>query len=214
MQTIPQTLDAIGGSEKAFMNHPVRGDYMLHVDVQTILNNKQNGVHDPVVVARHIDEIDQPAFMREAFWNGPSRFVHHDFQKIEGTNVQNWVETDASLTCFCDFETVVVMPDRNGSAAPMFDWIRGRRVIHVAAPVLSNNRKTGANDPVIAVRNVETDWASDVIFCRRVEWNGPSRLCHRPTTPIPGTNGRGVAFVETDAVLTLYVDGRPPIILH
>jgi hypothetical protein len=34
----------------------------------------------------------------------------------------------------------------------------------------------------------------------------PTRMVHRPTTPVPGTNGRGVSFVETDADLTLYVD--------
>lgn len=191
---------------------PIRGDMLIHVDIATILANRQAGEHRPVTVTRRLAEIGTPHVARELAWDGPSRFVHHEFMKIEGTDIQNWVETDSPITCWRDDEGLVVMSPRPGeSPDPMMQPILGGFVIHIAAPVLIRNRKEGRNDPVIAVRKAFTNWASDVVFARKVEWSGPTRMVHRPSTPVPGTEGRGVAFIETDADLTLFIDNAPPM---
>ncbi|WP_298962344.1 hypothetical protein [uncultured Methylobacterium sp.] len=194
---------------------PVRGEFLIHVDVETILANREKGEHKPVTVTRRLSDLGTPHVARELAWNGPSRFVHHEFMKIEGTKIQNWIETDVPVTCWRDGQGIEVMAPKPGvTAGPMTLPILGGFVIHVAAPVLMKNRAEGRNDPVIAVRRAHNDWATDVIFARKVEWSGPTRMVHRPTTPVPGTNGRGVSFVETDADLTLYVDGAEPMVLR
>jgi len=210
-------LDLASGIEplSGLMTDPIRGDFLIHVDVKTILANREAKKHDQVVMIRDLNDMDNPVVARELAWDGPSRFVHYDFQKIPGTEIQNWVETDAPLTCRKDGEpTTVLCRDGEVRKSMMSKHIQGKWVIHIQAPILINNRKTGRNDPVIAVRSVATDWANDVIFCRHVEWNGPTRMIHRPTTPVPGTAGRGVSYIETDAVLTVYIDEQPPIILY
>lgn len=195
------------------MSYPIRGDFLIHVDVATILHNRAQNDHKPVAAVRHIATPEHAEVVRELAWNSPSRFVHHDHQKIPGTEIQNWIETDGDLTALRDFEGMSVF-STSVMPRPTTARIRGKWVIHIAAPVLIRNRKEGRNDPVIAVRSVETNWATDVIFCRKVEWDGPTRMVHRPTTPIPGTDGRGVCFVETDADLTLYFDQPEPRILR
>jgi hypothetical protein len=202
--------------EAKIMSEPIRGDFVIHVDVKAILENRELGAHEPVIAVRQIGNLTEHEMVRALAWDGPTRFVHHDHMTIPGTNVQNWVETDEVLTAWQDRRGMSVMLPRPswGGYRPMTDNIRGKWVIHVAAPVLMRNRKEGRDDPVIAVRSAETDWATDVVFCRRVEWRGPTRMVHRPTTPIPGTDGRGVCFVETDAPLTLYRDGEAPIVME
>jgi hypothetical protein len=196
----------------------VRGNFLIHVDVPTIMSNRAAAKHDPVIVARRLNEVAKPELFRELAWDGPSRFVHHHFQRIEGTDIQNWVETDAPLTCWRDGEAIRTMDAvspasrQHVSLRPMTQPILGGFVIHIAAPVLMRNRKEGRNDPVIAVRKAFTNWATDVVFARRVEWNGPTRMVHRPSTPIPGTEGRGVSFVETDADVTVWLDDGPQIL--
>jgi hypothetical protein len=198
----------------------VRGNFLIHVDVPTIMSNRAAAKHDPVIVARKLNDISKPELFRELAWDGPSRFVHHHFQRIEGTDIQNWIETDAPLTCWRDGEAVRTMDAvspasrQHTSLRPMTLPILGGFVIHIAAPVLMRNRKEGRNDPVIAVRKAYTNWATDIVFARRVEWNGPTRMVHRPSTPIPGTEGRGVSFVETDADVTVYLDDQEPMVLR
>jgi hypothetical protein len=209
-----RVVDIVPAPETATPVSAVRGEFLIHVDVPTILANKAQGRHDPVVAVRRLRKIDETLMARELAWDGPSRFVHHEFLKIEGTDIQNWIETDGPLTRWLDGQPLEVLTAEARPIAPMFNPILGAFVIHIAAPVLMRNRREGRNDPVIAVRSAFTDWANDVVFCRKVEWSGPTRMVHRPTTPIPGTEGRGVAFVETDAKLTLTVDGREPIVLE
>lgn len=192
--------------QDARIGRAIRGDFLIHVDIARILANKEEGAHEQVTVIRSLDRIGKPIYCREVAFDGPARFVHHEFQKIEGTKVQNWVEVDVPLTMFRDNKPITVLRNRKGEPMPMMKKVFGKRVIHVAAPVLMRNRAEGRNDPVIAVRNVATDWATDVVYARKVEWNGPTLMCHRPTTPIPGTNGRGVAFIETDAPITVFTD--------
>ncbi|TXM69652.1 hypothetical protein [Methylobacterium sp. WL120] len=193
---------------------PVRGEFLIHVDVPSIMSNRSNGEHKAVTVTRRLSDPTAAHLARELAWDGPTRFVHHEFMKIEGTDIQNWVETDVPVTCWRDtgLEVMTAKPDE--VVNPMTKPILGGFVIHIAAPVLMKNRQEGRNDPVIAVRKAFTNWATDVVFARKVEWSGPTRMVHRPSTPIPGTNGRGVAFLETDADLTLYVDGQDPIVLR
>lgn len=195
----------------------VRGNCLIHVDVPTIMSNRSNNRHDPVIVARRLASVATVEKFRELAWDGPSRFVHHHFQRIEGTDVQNWVETDAPLTAWKPDGTIDVLNPIPGTVLDdmraMTKPILGAFVIHIAAPVLAKNRKEGRNDPVIAVRRAHSNWATDVVFARKVEWNGPSRMVHRPSTPIPGTEGRGVSFVETDAPVTVYLDNEEPIVL-
>lgn len=203
-----------GNPMGAIMSQPIRGEFLIHVDVATIMSNRTEGAHNQVVRVRTLDQVDHPISMRELAWDGPSRFVHHDFMRLPGTDVQNWIETDAPLTCWQDGKPMSVLSAKGRRRTPMARHIMGKWVIHIAAPVLIKNRAEGRNDPVIAIRSAGSDWAKDVIFARKVEWSGPTRMVHRPTTPIPGTNGRGISFIETDAVLTAYVDGRPPIVLY
>lgn len=195
----------------------VRGNCLIHVDVPTIMSNRSNNRHEPVIVARRLASIGTAERFRELAWDGPSRFVHHHFQRIEGTDIQNWVETDAPLTVWKPDGTIDVLNPIPGTVMgdmrAMTKPILGAFVIHIAAPVLAKNRKEGRNDPVIAVRMAHSNWATDVMFARKVEWNGPSRMVHRPSTPIPGTEGRGVSFVETDADVTVYLDHEEPIVL-
>jgi hypothetical protein len=195
----------------------VRGNCLIHVDVPTIMSNRSNNRHEPVIVARRLSDIGTVERFRELAWDGPSRFVHHHFQRIEGTDIQNWVETDAPLTAWKPDGEIDVLNPIPGTVLDdmraMTKPILGAFVIHIAAPVLAKNRKEGRNDPVIAVRRAHTNWATDVVFARKVEWNGPSRMVHRPSTPIPGTEGRGVSFVETDADVTVYLDNQEPIVL-
>jgi hypothetical protein len=193
---------------------PVRGEFLIHVDVPTIMSNRANGEHKPVTVTRRLAEPTLPHLARELAWDGPTRFVHHEFMKLEGTDIQNWVETDSPVTCWRDTGLEVMTPKEGQVVNPMTKPILGAFVIHIAAPVLMKNRAEGRNDPVIAVRQAYTNWATDVHFARRVEWSGPTRMVHRPTTPVPGTNGRGVAFIETDAELTLFMDDREPLVLR
>jgi hypothetical protein len=193
---------------------PVRGEFLIHVDVPSIMSNKANGEHKPVTVTRRLSDPTQAHLARELAWDGPTRFVHHEFMKLEGTDIQNWVETDVPVTCWRDTGLEVMTPKPDMVVNPMTKPILGAFVIHIAAPVLMKNRAEGRNDPVIAVRQAYTNWATDVHFARRVEWSGPTRMVHRPTTPVPGTNGRGVAFLETDAELTLFMDGREPMVLR
>jgi len=212
---VGRATDPALAAEPKPMAEPVRGDFLIHVDIAAILSNREKGEHRPVTVTRRLSDLAVPHIARELAWDGPSRFVHHEFMKIEGTSVQNWIETDAPVTCWRDSDGIVVMTPKPGIVAPpMTRPILGAFVIHVAAPVLMKNRAEGRKDPVIAVRRAHTNWADDVIFARKVEWNGPSRMVHRPTTPVPGTNGRGVSFVETDADLTLYLDGAEPMVLR
>lgn len=193
---------------------PVRGEFLIHVDVPTIMSNRSNGEHKPVTVTRRLSDPTAAHLARELAWDGPTRFVHHEFMKLEGTDIQNWVETDAPVTCWRDTGLEVMTPKPDMVVNPMTKPILGAFVIHIAAPVLMKNRAEGRNDPVIAVRQAYTNWATDVHFARRVEWSGPTRMVHRPTTPVPGTNGRGVAFLETDSELTLFMDGREPLVLR
>lgn len=190
------------------MTKNVRGDFLLHVDVERILSNRAKGEHQPVAVIRDIDHVQKPLYCREVAFDGPARFVHHKYHKIDGTKVQNWIEVDVPLTVFRDNKPVKVLQKKGGpnKLKPMSKPVLGKWVIHVAAPVLLKNRAENRDDPVIAVRNVSTNWETDVIYCRKAEWEGPTLMCHRPTTPIPGTNGRGIAFVETDAKITAYTD--------
>jgi hypothetical protein len=193
---------------------PVRGEFLIHVDVPTIMSNRSNAEHKAVTVTRRLSDPTAAHLARELAWDGPTRFVHHEFMKIEGTDIQNWVETDSPVTCWRDTGLEVMTPKPDMVVNPMTKPILGAFVIHIAAPVLMKNRAEGRNDPVIAVRQAYTNWATDVHFARRVEWSGPTRMVHRPTTPVPGTNGRGVAFLETDAELTLFMDDREPMVLR
>jgi len=201
------------GPLAGLMTQPIRGDQIIHVDIATILSNREKRHHSPVVAIRDLAAIDEATIARGLYWNAPSRFVHHEFSSV-CRGVQNWIETDGSLRCSMDGQPDHIVLGPGLEVGPLVQPIFGRFVIHVAAPVLIRNRQEGRRDPVIAVRSAETNWAEDVIFCRRVEWNGPSRMVHRPPTPIPGTNGRGVAFVETDSPLTLYTDDAEPIVLY
>lgn len=192
---------------------PVRGDFLIHVDIATILANREKGEHKPVAITRRLSDVGNPHVARELAWDGPSRFVHHEFMKIEGTEIQNWIETDVPVTCWRENGVEVMTAKPGAKAPPMTAHILGAFVIHIAAPVLIKNRQEGRNDPVIAVRRAHSNWATDVVFARRVEWTGPTRMVHRPSTPVPGTNGRGVAFVETDADVICHIDNAEPLVL-
>lgn len=87
-----------------------------------------------------------------------------------------------------------------------------RRAIHVYVPRLQERQKNGwvanAGEPVMAVRSSLYGYAKMRLY-RRVEWNGPTELVEM-VKPLPGTGGRGVAIVFTDAPLTVYWDDARP----
>lgn len=95
--------------------------------------------------------------------------------------------------------------------APVPVPIFGHFIVHVDAPTIIKNRDTGSFDPVVLVRRA--DDLSNPLFFREVYWNSPTKLVHKANMPLPGTNGRGVAWMETDGPLTCIKDGEKPVVL-
>jgi hypothetical protein len=89
--------------------------------------------------------------------------------------------------------------------------IFGRFIVHIDGPSLDANRRDGINRMLVAVRRSEDP--TKKVLCREVRWNGPSRVVDRQNHPIPGTNGRAVSWVETDADLVVTMDNQRETVL-
>lgn len=84
------------------------------------------------------------------------------------------------------------------------------RGIHIFVPELQKRMQEGGDNPIWAVRTSVADhdgkrW-NRMILCRKVEWNGPTKGVEHFDDPLPGTGGRGVAVVYTEAPITIYWD--------
>lgn len=54
-----------------------------------------------------------------------------------------------------------------------------KTIVHVNQHIIKNNRKTGANDPVLTIKNYkETKYAHEVTF------EGPVKFIYRPDKPL------------------------------
>lgn len=78
-----------------------------------------------------------------------------------------------------------------------------RRVVHVIAKTLKENIENKAGKPMVGVR----DWSnlSRMYIYRRVDILGPSSVMEIDQ-PLPGTDGRGICPLITEAALMVYMD--------
>lgn len=81
-----------------------------------------------------------------------------------------------------------------------------KRAIHVYTKVLVERMKEDKGQMLWLVRSSLYDYKKAII-CRRVEWNGPCSGEDMFGNALPGTGGRGVAILFTEAELTLHFDG-------
>jgi hypothetical protein len=81
-----------------------------------------------------------------------------------------------------------------------------KRAIHVYTKVLVERMKEDKGQMLWLVRSSLHDYKKAII-CRRVEWNGPCSGEDLFGKALPGTGGRGVAILFTEAELTLHFDG-------
>lgn len=189
----------------------IRGLYCIYVDGPAIAKNVAENRYDPVITIREASGETMTA--RDVWWNGPSRFVFRQIF-LPGTTVQGWIETDSEIVVSDGEGSLKLLRPKNSSArvkmglSNLTGMVRGDLVVHLDVPTLKKNREDGGDRPVIAVRKPPT--LEEPIYAREAYWNGPSRILHRPTTPIPGTNGRGAAFVETDADVVIFNSDHGP----
>jgi hypothetical protein len=83
------------------------------------------------------------------------------------------------------------------------------RVVHIVAKNLVANREKGTNLPLVGIRRV-ADLDRHIVV-RHVNILGPSTLVHRPELPLPGTDGRAICVMWTDAALEVFVDAGQPV---
>lgn len=192
---------------------PIRGRYAIYVDGQIMAKNLAEKIYTPVTFIRDLDT-DVTHRVRDVFWNGPTRFVQRKLP-LKDTNIHTWVETDAPLTIIKDGQLAAGVlgfyqpgsPPTPASFGPHF----GRLIVHYDVPT---HRKAMAENKkdfwAVAVR--KGDNPNDVTFTYEASWNGPTRLLHRPTSPIPGTNGRGNCYCETDVPVFVMTRDHPLLI--
>lgn len=77
-----------------------------------------------------------------------------------------------------------------------------QRVIHVVAKALKESLDGHPEMRVIGIRE-ESD-LTKVIMAKHVEILGNVSLIHTPDDPIPGTDGRGVCVLRTNAPILVY----------
>lgn len=196
------------------MTHPIMGRYAIYVDGDRMSKNIANREYEPVLVVRETSSGDTMV-VRDLYWDAPTRFVFREI-KLPDTDVQGWIETDGPLIACRDEEPFVVIGGcRADVTDPDMGFVVPRHVIHLDVPTLRRNRASGQDAPVIAIRHPKDGLAlSSATFCREAAWFGRSRIIHRPTVFIPNTNGRGSAFVETEAedITAIMIDGLPRVI--
>lgn len=191
----------------------IRGRYCIYVDGAAIAKNVAEGSYDPVITIRETAS-GETMLARDVWWTGHSRFVYRTIA-LPGTNVQGWIETDSDIVVNDGGVISLIRPKKSSARVPVGmaslpSMIRGNRVVHLDVPTLKRNRAEGRDAPVIAVRFPPDLSLEKAVFVREAHWSGPSRILHRPTTPIPNTNGRGAAFVETDSKILVLRDGLTP----
>lgn len=80
-----------------------------------------------------------------------------------------------------------------------------RRIVHVAAAELKVRMDGGGRPALCGVRDAAEPAA--VLYCRHVELLGPSSLWDQDDADaLPGTAGRGVCYLVTDAPLRVHFD--------
>jgi len=76
------------------------------------------------------------------------------------------------------------------------------RAVHVFTPALVERLKTKEHQPVMAVR-CETSNYCQMKLCYHVQIDGPSEMKEIFDSPLPGTDGRGVAILFTRSPITI-----------
>ncbi len=77
-----------------------------------------------------------------------------------------------------------------------------QKIINVDAPTIRDNIENGKREPMVRVRF--SDNPTNYKVFKSVEILGPSRLAPNFKDPIPGTNGRGICYVTTNARIIGY----------
>lgn len=73
------------------------------------------------------------------------------------------------------------------------------RIINVLAPLIHSGK------PAIAVR-LQSEQEQIEGTCWHIQILGPSYIAYMPEEPVPGTDGRGVYALRTQAPLVLFCD--------
>lgn len=85
-----------------------------------------------------------------------------------------------------------------------------KRIVHVLGPVLAKNLKRPhdyeSHEPVVAVRSLADPRVA--LVGRHVEILGPCEIWYEPDKPVPGTQGRAIAVMKTEAELIVHMDRR------
>lgn len=146
-------------------------------------------------------------------WNGDHRYslskpvTTLSVKTVKAKKAKS-VEIDpAAATMAAESQKFIETP----KVAPSFPAVFGRFIVHVDAPTIIANRDTGSNNPVVVVRRF--DDLETKIMCREAIFSSPTRMCHRPNRPLPGTNGRGVSWAETDGPITIVTDDADPFVI-
>ncbi len=78
-----------------------------------------------------------------------------------------------------------------------------KRYVHVLVSALHHRFQTGEKVQLVCVRSAKRPGAYKLY--RKVECLGPASL-EEIETPLPGTNGRGICVMVTDAPLRVFTD--------
>ncbi len=81
-----------------------------------------------------------------------------------------------------------------------------KRAVHVYTKQLMERMKDNQNQMLWLVRSSMYNYTKALV-CRKVEIAGPATGEDLFDTPLPGTNGRGVAILFTKSEVTLHFEG-------
>lgn len=80
-----------------------------------------------------------------------------------------------------------------------------KRIVHVVAKFLKENLEQGKNNMLVGIRPCSSP--KRVTLYRHCDILGECRLEHfPPEKAIPGTDGRGICYLVTDAAIRVYKD--------
>ena len=74
-----------------------------------------------------------------------------------------------------------------------------KRIVNVSAKILRENLERGERSPMVMVR--DADRMADELIVKSVRILGPSTLGPMFDEPLPGTDGRGICHLVTEASL-------------
>jgi len=79
-----------------------------------------------------------------------------------------------------------------------------KRVVHVVAKMLQQNFATGQHRPMVGIRNKNA--LGKFVLTHHASILGPSQLLHTPQSPLPGTDGRAICVLHTEAPIVASFD--------